>query len=210
MARTKGSRNVGTAERRRQMIDRMRGRLGQWGAARASWRELAAAAEVSLATLSHHFGKRDDVIRAILEANGADGSAPLAVLATPAGEFADSIRLALEHLASGLRVGVGDMIAVGLVEGLRQPGLGEVFVDASLEPIIAAASHRLREHQRRGQMRAADARHAAIQLVAPLLLSHLHQAQLGGAPSHPLDIDALIEDTAQAFVRAYRPEGDGA
>lgn len=185
------------------MIDRMRARLGQRGAARASWRELAAAAEVSLATLSHHFGKRDDVIRAILEANGTDGEEPLAVLASPDGDFPHSTTSALRHLATGLRLGVGEMLAVGLIEGLRQPGLGEVFVDASLEPIIAALAARLAEHQARGQMRTANPRIAAIQLVAPLVLADLHQQQLGGAARHPLSMDELVSQIADSFVHAY-------
>ena len=206
MARTKGTRNRETGDRRREMIDRMRARLGQRGAARASWRELAAAAEVSLATLSHHFGKRDDVIRAILAANGADGAEPLAVLAEPDGDVSHSIRSALGHLATGRRLGVGEMLAVGLIEGLRQPGLGEVFVDASLEPVIAAAAERLRRHQALGEMRDVDPRIAAIQLVAPLILADLHQQQLGGTASHPLSMDGLVGQVAEAFVRAYRLE----
>lgn len=218
MARPKGTRNKETEDRRRQMIDRMRARLGQRGAVRASWRDLAAAAEVSLATLTHHFGKRDAVVQAIIRANGEDGAGPLAVLAEPTGEFAASIRAALDHLAIGLRVGVGEIVAIGLIEGLRQPGVGEVFVDASLEPIIAAMAARLTRHQLRGEMRSVDPRIAAIQLVAPLLLADIHQSQLGGVAGHPLQMAKLVEQVADAFIRAHgvstpindggRPTGD--
>lgn len=204
MARTKGARNLDNDARRREMIERMRSRLGQRGAARASWRELAAAANVSLATLNHHFGRRDDVIRAILEANGSDGVEPLAVLAVPKGDFADSILAAVNHLATGLQFGVGEMVAIGLIEGLRQPGLGEVFVEESLEPIIAAMVHRLDAHQARGDMRRVDSRIAALQLVAPILLADLHQQQLGGAATHPLDMSKVIVGVAESFVRAHR------
>ena len=203
MARTKGSRNKGTRDRRREMIDRMRERLGQRGVARASWRDLASAAGVNLATITHHFGKRDEVIQAILRANGEDGAGPLAVLAEPLHDFTVSIRAALNHLATGLQFGVGEMVAVGLIEGLRQPGLGEVFVDASLEPIIAAMATRLKQHQSRGQMQPIDPRIAAIQLVAPLVLADLHQQQLGGAATHPLSMERLIEQVTDSFVRAF-------
>ncbi len=203
MVRTKGARNLNNDARRSEMIDRMRERLGQRGAVRASWRELAAAADVSLATLNHHFGKRDDVIRAILHANGAAGAGPLAVLATPGEDFAASINAAVAHLAMGFQVGVGDMVAIGLIEGLRQPTLGEVFVEESLEPIIAAMAQRLAKHQAMGQMVVTDTRIAALQLVAPILLADLHQQQLGGEAAHPLDMAEVSASVAGAFVRAY-------
>lgn len=204
MARKAGARNHDHETRRRELLDRMRARLGEVGATRASWRELAAAAGVGLATLNHYFGKREAVVRAILEANGEAGRAPLAVLATPLGPFATSVRHALDHLALGLqRFGVGEMLALGLIEGLRQPGLGPAFVDASLEPVIQAAAARLRAHQEAGEMRAADPRVAALALVAPVILADLHQVQLGGSADHPLAMSDLLDQHTEAFVRAY-------
>lgn len=206
MARTAGARNHDHEARRRELLNRMRARLSEVGASRASWRELAAAAGVGLSTLAHHFGKREDVVRAILLANGEEGRAPLAVLAEPSGPFAPSVRDALDHLALGLRFGVGEMLALGLIEGLRQPGLGPAFVDASLEPVIHAAAARLRAHQERGEMRAADPRVAALALVSPVILADLHQVQLGGAMGHPLAMADLLDQHAGAFVRAYRAD----
>ena len=206
MPRKKGTRNKRYEIRRRALLDQITERLGRTGAMHASWRELAAAAGVGLATLSHYFGKRDDVILAVLEDTQAQGEAPLQVLATPTGPFESSIRDALDHLAEGFRSGgVGTIIAVGLAEGLRHPTLGPAFIDKSLEPIIQAAAHRLAVHQARREMRTGcDPRTAALALISPLLLAFLHQKDLGGEEGHPLDITAFTTQHAEAFVRGYQ------
>lgn len=201
MVRTVGAKNADHEQRRRAMLDKIARRLGQRGATRASWRELAAAAGVSLATLTHYFGKRDDVVRAVLLHNLTKGEKEIAKLATPEGDVARSIRSALDHVAAGLRYGVGEMLAVGLIEGLRHPGLGPTVVDASLEPMIQALANRLRSHQQLGEMRRdVDPRLAALQLLSPLLLAHLHQSQLGGEREYPLEMEALVGHIAEIGV----------
>lgn len=203
MVRTVGAKNADHQARRAAMLDKIARRLGQFGATHASWRELAVAADVSLATLSHYFGKRDDVIQAVLAHNLAKGEKELLTLATPKGSFPESVHAALHHAAAGLRYGVGEMLAVGLIEGLRHPTLGLAFVNTSLEPMIQALRDRLMAHQKAGDMRReADPRLAALQLLSPLVLAHLHQAQLGGAAEHPLDMTALIDHLADGAVRS--------
>ncbi len=58
-------------------------------------------------------------------------------------------------------------------------------------------------HVARGEMRAVDIRHAAVTLIAPLLLAILHQRELGGAAVRLMDFDRFLDDHAAAFVRAF-------
>lgn len=203
MARPEGARDARHAERRSEMIRKMRTRLGEAGATHASWRELAAAAGVGLSTLSHYFGRRDDVVRAVLEQDLSEGAEPLAVMATPSGPFEKSIRDAVDHLAAGLSYGgLSRTYATGLVQCLRHPSLGPAFLDNALEPTIRAVEARLEAHVNRGEM-VGDPRQAALMLISPLLVAHLHQSELGGAQNRPLDLDAFSAALAATFVRAY-------
>lgn len=205
MTRSKGVRNAGYAQRRGEIIARIRERLKQPDATRASWRELAAAAGVSLSTLSHYFGRRDDVVRAVMENDLAGAVEPLATMARPTGRFEQSVADAVEHLADGFRHGgLGQTFATGLIEGLLHSTLGPVFLATALEPSLRAAEARLQHHIDAGEMRGGDPRGAAIMLIAPVVVSFLHQQQLGGEKVRALEIDRFLESHAEAFVRAWR------
>lgn len=208
MARPKGARAADHALRRREMLDRIRARLGS-GGTQASWRDMAAAAGVSLSSLTHHFGKRDDVILALLEDDAEQGVEPLSVMARPGETFRASVEEAVAHLMTGLDYGVGQMLAMGLDEGLGHAVLGPAFLDRSLEPSIRAIEARLQAHIDRGQMRG-DARQAALILVSPLILAHLHQRALGGCDYRALDMPAFAKAHAEAFVRGHAVEADEA
>jgi len=204
MPRPKGSRNLRHDERRGALLALLRARLHRLDGPPPSWRELAAAAGVSLATLQHYFGRREDVVRAVMEADLAGAGGQLAAMAAPSGPFARSIRDALDHMAAGLRHGGLDrLFAAGLVEGLGNPIIGPAFLRSALEPTLQAAETRLGEHVARGEMRAGDTRAAAIALIAPALLAFLHQNTLSGDDLRPLDLDRFVADHAEAFVRAW-------
>lgn len=203
MARPEGARDARHAERRSEMIHKMRTRLGEAGATHASWRELAAAAGVGLSTLSHYFGRRDDVVKAVLEQDLEDGQEPLAVMATPSGPFEKSIHDAVGHLAAGLsHGGLSRTYATGLVQCLRHPSLGPVFLENALEPTIRAVEARLQAHVSLGEM-VGDPRQGALMLISPLLIAYLHQAELGGAETRHLDLDRFSAAVAASFVRAH-------
>lgn len=205
MARQQGTRNARYEERRAELLAKLRERLGQRGDTPASWRELAAAAEVSLSTLSHYFGRREDVVRAIMEDDLRSGTEPLSVMAEPSGPFAQSMADALQHMADGFRFGgLGAVFATGLIEGLRHRALGPAFLDSALEPTIVAVERRLQAHIDRGEMCAVDPRGPAVALVAPVLVVFLHQQELGGRSIRPLDVDSFLSEHADAFVRAWR------
>ena len=206
-ARSRGARNEGFEARRSALIGALRARLRQPGPP-PSLRELAAAAGVTVPTLKHYFGDREGAIRAVmadeLESGAAPGG-PLEVAATPSGSFAASVRALLRHADDGFaHGGLTEAHGMGLAEGLGSPALGADYLRLALDPTIDAFAARLRAHQARGEMRAdVDARAAAVQLLAPLVVARLHQDRLGGRASNPLDLRAMLDQQAEAFVRGY-------
>lgn len=200
MARTKGSTNKDSDARKRQILD------GIWRAMRnakgkpLSWREMAVAGGVGPATLAHHFGKRDDVVAAILTAKRIEGAEPLAILAEPtSSDLKESLTDALEHMILGLtQFDVGDLVGLGLAEGMYHETIGPQFVRDGLEPIIEGLTARLEAHRDRGDIaNEADLRLAAIMLASPVILTYAHQSPLGGAAVIATDLNTLARKTAE-------------
>ena len=207
MARTRGARNEGFEVRRTALIAALRDRLRAVGPT-PSFRELAGAADVSVPTLRHYFADRNGVVRAVMEdelAGGAAPGGPLEIVATPHGPFAESIRALLRHADDGFRYGgLTEAHAMGLAEGLTSEALAADYLRLALDPTIDAFAARLRAHQEAGEMHAdVDARAAAVQLLAPLFVARLHQDRLGGWETGAIDMTAMLDQQAEAFVRGY-------
>lgn len=204
MARSKGSRNAGFEAQRRALAERLRARLADGASPRPSFRELAAAAGVGVATLRHYFGDRDQLLRDVMAVHAPAAAPHLAFLRQPSASFAESIAAASAYIALGLRQKVvAELHAVGLSEGLGRPQIGAAYLREILEPLVEAVEARLSAHMARGEMRPADARAAALGLVSPVVLAHLHQLALGGCDTRPLDLEAFVRTHSEAFVRAY-------
>jgi AcrR family transcriptional regulator len=206
MGRPKGARSEGYESRRREILKRLTLRLSQHDAMHASYRDLAEAAEVSISTLQHYFGRRADIVIAVLIEAHSLGAPYLVHMSRPSGSFETSVRDALHYLRVGFeRFGLDDLHALGFAEGLRNREIGPVFVDQVLEPSINAVTERLAEHQRRGEMlQDEDARMAALLLLSPMLVIFLHQKDLGGRNKYPADLDVMVELHVRAFVIAHQ------
>jgi AcrR family transcriptional regulator len=204
MSRVKGSRNADYAQERERLLAAVRPRLLAPDGAQASFRELAAAAGVSVPTLRHYFGTRESLLKEVMAAMHRDGGPYLLAAATePHGPARESLRWYLDQLLVGWGFGVGDMTAFGLAAGLRQTELGPAYVQELLEPTLQAAESRLARHVADGELRRCDVRHAALSLVCPVLMALLHQHQLSGTRCRPLDMGRLVEEHLDAFLRAY-------
>ena len=206
MGRPQGARSEGYESRRREILKRLTLRLSQHDAMHASYRDLAEATEVSISTLQHYFGRRADIVTAVLIEAHSLGAPYLAHMSRPSGPFETSVRDALHFLRLGFeRFGLDDLHALGFAEGLRNREIGPVFVEQVLEPSIKAVTERLAEHQRRGEMRPyEEARMAALLLLSPMIVLFLHQKDLGGMKKYPADIDAMVELHARTFVIAHQ------
>jgi AcrR family transcriptional regulator len=202
--RPAGSRNADFEETRAGLLRAIRAALSGERLAQASLRELAAAAGASVATLRHYFGSREGVIAACLAELHAQGKPYLLEVAAGAtGDAATSLRWLVQQVLAGLRLGVGDVHALGLHAGMGNETLGPAYVQEILEPTLQAVEARLARHVAAGELRPMNVRHAAIALISPVLVAWLHQAALGGARCRPLDLAAFTEDHVAAFLRAH-------
>lgn len=207
MPRTQGSRNADYAEERTALVTRLRAALVTHPSpAQLSFRQLAALADVSAPTLRHYFANREGVFVAVLEDMHRQGLPYLAAAATlPIADARQSLRWFLESLLFGWRAGVEALHRFGLTAGMGHPVLGPAYVQEILEPTLQALEARLARHVADGTLVARDVRHAALELLSPVVLALLHQDGLGGTRCRPLDVARFVEDLLESFLRAHEP-----
>jgi AcrR family transcriptional regulator len=192
MARVAGARNAQFEERRNALISKAKERLSLQNGQSPSFRELALAAGVSVATLRHYFGDRESLIKAVFAHYLQSGQRHLERTRAPDPSEVDleeSLRDFLQRLVRGWTGGtVGALHRIGLAEGLRHRGTALDYLVDVLEPTLQSL----------------ETRHAALMLISPLLLALLHQHDLGGTRCRPLAVDALIDEHVKVFARAYQ------
>ena len=205
MARPAGSPNADFPAKRAALLDALLAAL--LGAREPpSLRALGRAAGVGVPTLKHYFGDRPAVLAAVFAHAHRDAAEPLRVAATPDGPADSSVPALLRHAWAGfVHGGVGRLHELGLREGLADPAVAAAYRREVLDPTLDAFAARLAAHALKGELAIPDPRRAAAALLGPLLLSHLHQTALAGAPDRPLDTDLMLRDLAAAFLRAHRP-----
>lgn len=206
MGRPAGSRNPDFESARGALLQAALVRLGEPGGKRASFRELAASAGVSVATLRHYFGSREQLVEAVLAWCHFAGQRYLLEVATgPLEPVSESLARLLARMEEGFRHGVDRVHAIGLAEGMGEPVLGPAYLREVLDPTVEAVEARLARHIARGELRAGDVRHMALSLVTPPLLALLHQGVLGGCRTRPLSYSAFCADHVSGFLRAFGP-----
>lgn len=208
MPRTKGVRNPDYESKRAELLDRMLPRFVRRDLERPSMRQLAAAANVTVPTLEHYFGRRIDVVTALLDEYRKRGEARLRMVASAEGDFESSMQAFAHGLVFGMQAGgavrLGDVIAVSLAEGLADPRLGAPALNSIIDPAIDALRERLDHHVANGEMIATNTRAAALMMISPLLMAVLHQDQLGGCNTNPLPLQWLAKEVSASFVRSYK------
>ena len=205
MPRPKGARDAGYPAKRSALLRKLSSRLAAWDETHPSLRQLAVAAQVTVPTLRHYFGSREDLVEAVFGEFRRLGDPYLAESARPKGALGPSIRSYLDELIRAMtqEANLGDVFAVGLAEGMLNRRLGPAYLANMTDPLIDALAQRLSAHQARGEMVAADPVNAALMLIAPVVVACNHQNQMNGRPGRPLDVDRLAEEMTEAFVRAF-------
>jgi len=205
MGRPTGSRNPDFEAHRNALVAAAQARLAEPDGTRASFRELAAAAGVGVATLKHYFGSREGLVAAVLEHwHRAGMPYLLEVAAGPLPPLRKSLDELLERIGEAFQRGRLDEVhAIGLAAGLREPTLGPAYLREVLDPTLEAVEARLARHIARGELRAVPVRHLALSLVSPAVLLLLHQRALGGSHARPLAYKPFASDHVAGFVRAY-------
>ena len=211
MGRRAGSRNADYAQTREALLRALKPTLLAPGGAGLSFRELAAAAGVVPTTLRYYFASREGVVIAMLEYLRREGAEFLRMAASrPAGPVEASLRWFLEStVMAWRRFSVGGAHALGLSAGLGDGQLGPAYVNELLEPTLQAAEARIARHVAEGELGACDVRHAALELLSPVVLGLLHQDNLLGASCRPLALEPFLEDHLARFLRAHAPEASG-
>ncbi len=204
MARKLGDRNRDFEKKREQILDVLEQRVIREDGHRLSMNEMAQAADVSLSTLRHHLGSREELLTLLLERQGSRGARYLAaVTAEPTTGLEESLRHTLHQVVIGLEHGLAETLAHGLSVGLRDPMVGPAFLNNLLEPILQSLEIRLGHHLRRGELIPADLRVAALGLASPVVLGALHQRGLCGDRVRPLSLHYLVDVQVTQFIRAY-------
>lgn len=210
MSRTAGARNRDYDATRDSLSARMADHLANRALATPpTITEMATAAGVSPPTLRHYFGDADGAVAAAIERTGRESAPHLDAAADPGGMGVEqSLRSLLALTVRSWRDhGVGDVVTAGLSLGLSRPALGPVHLTHQLDPLIQAAARRLDAHVARGELPAMDTRGAALSLLAPVVLALLHQDRLGGATSHPMDVEALGDRHARVMLAGWQALG---
>lgn len=204
MGRPAGSRNPDFEEQRRRLLRATLARLGEPDGARASLRELAAAAGVSVATLRHYFASREQLIEEALAMSHGDGKPYLLEVAAGAlPPLRASLTGLLTYFQIGFRSGVDRIHSIGLSAGMQDPRVGPAYLREVFDPTLEAVEARLARHIARGELRPGDVRQMGLSLMGPPLLVLLHQGVLGGSHTRPLSYDAFCADHLEGFLRAY-------
>jgi AcrR family transcriptional regulator len=208
MGRTVGARNAAFELRRNALIEKARSRLALQGAEPPSFRELALACGVSVATLRHYFGSREALIKAVFAHSLASAGRHLRrtrAFEPDVADLEEGLKEFLNRVVMGWTQGmVGALHRIGLAEGLRNPATALDYLVDVLEPTLQALEQRLTRDIERGVIVPCDTRHAALMLLSPLLLALLHQHDLGGTRCRPLALPALVDEHVRVFARAYR------
>lgn len=205
MPRPTGSLNADHDSKRAALVDAMVPVILGAGPERPSMRELARAAGVRPNTLRHYFGDRDGAVRAAFER-----------IATKGGDRQDWARSlsalppreglrALLHgvVAAWERGALGGMHAAGLAEGMGHPALGRTYVERILDPSLRVIESLLTDWTAKGVLSAREPRVAALMLFSPVMVALLHQRELDGAHSRPLDLHAFVEVHVDRFLDGW-------
>lgn len=206
MPRTKGSQNTEHGEIKQRLIEAIENRLVEPGGTCISFREMAAAAGVSVPTLKHYFGTRKEVIAAVMAGRHQRSLLYLHATAT---EFQGDVRASLRWYLEGFtelawtQAKVGKIHAVCLAVGMGDEMLGPAYLAGLLEPTLQAVEARLARHVADQELQPCNVRFAALQLMSPVILVLLHQQELGGSNLRPLDFKAFLDDHIEIFLRGY-------
>ena len=209
VARTRGSRNAGYEEQRSNLARKVREALSQDEGIHASLRELAEAADTSVATLRHYFKDREGLLQGVMECQRAEAAPYLAMSAQAKhGDVRGSLLGFLQGLSTAwFKHGVGKMYASTLALGLGSNAVGPSYVNHVLEPLLQTGESLLRQHLERDEVVVEDVRQASLMLISPVVFALLHQDSLLGAQCRPLDLPQYLVTHVDAFLRAFPARG---
>ncbi len=194
--------------KQRQILDGARLVFLEVGFERACMDVIAARAEVSKATVYHHFRDKQHLfVACALEKSREMRDRLAALLRAPSGDVEQDLRqlgeALLRFLVSRDALALRRMI---LAESQRFPELGKAILEdgAFATRARVAANHATRAAA--GELRIEDPRLAAFQFVALCQGDLYLEVEFGVVPDPPEErIRESVRGAVRTFLRAYRP-----
>ncbi len=193
--------------KRRQILDGARQIFLEVGYERACMDHIAARAEVSKATVYHHFRDKQRLFvacaleksRELRERLAALLEAPSGDVERDLGQFGETfLRALLSHDSLALR-------RVILAEAPRFPELGKALLEDGPLATRARLAEYLRSRAAAGALRIEDPRLAAFQFVSLCQGDLVLYAEFGVMTTPPEErIRAAVRGAVRTFLRAYR------
>ncbi|WP_148612670.1 TetR/AcrR family transcriptional regulator [Nocardioides rubriscoriae] len=202
MGRPAGSRNRDYEQTRRDLALRLSQHLVRDGGEPATLADLAQAAGVSATTLKHYFGDRNGIFTAVMESVRADGAIYLEQARRPAGRSPERsvTDLLLGTIEAWRRYGLGRLFASSLALSLGNGDRGPAFLSGLLEPLLDGTEQLIGAHVADGRLPVCSERAVALSLVSPVVMALLHQDNLGGAGTRPLDVEEFASTHAHLIL----------
>ncbi|MFF7888970.1 TetR/AcrR family transcriptional regulator [Streptomyces sp. NPDC007896] len=235
MARTAASSSTATADRatprgridkRQAILDAAFTVFANRGYARACMEEIAEAAGVAKHTVYNHFGDKESLFHAAMEATGnavmgenlavaerltADGAGRAATGKAGAGEGSDPVRSCLEDVAHGLLQQCCDPRSWALrrllyAEITRFPELLEAVWGRGADRLRQTLADRMARLSLAGGLCACDPVEAAEQFLALLTGPMEARSQLGTRHVPAAELDTVAEAAVRTFLRAFQAD----
>jgi AcrR family transcriptional regulator len=204
VGRPTGTLNKDHADTRADLARRLAQRLLTAEGKLPSLRTLADGAGVDPGTLRHYFSDRTGAVKAAMETLAPLGDEFQATARMLSGlPPEDALKTLLGLITRGWPGVLGQMHAMGFVEGLVDGALGQAYLAAMLEPTLAIVEELLTTLSSRNALNVPEARFAALALVSPVLVACFHQVQLEGRACRPLDLDAFVEAHVRGFMLGH-------
>lgn len=202
VGRPPGSRAHDYEEKRRDLVHAVRRACLETPTEQRSLRDIAAACGVSPPTLSHYFGDRAGMVRAVLEQSLRDAARHFAEAERADGPLADRVAQELRTFHDAFtRFGLDRLNTWGMTEGLADERAGTAYLEFLLEPTLQGAEAWITRYRDAGEIpETVNPRFAALALYSPCIVLFLHQNHLGGRDFRPADVEAFIEEHAPRFL----------
>jgi TetR/AcrR family transcriptional repressor of mexJK operon len=196
----------GRVEKRRAIMDAARRVFFANGFVETSVDTVAAEAGVSKQTIYNHFGDKRALFLAVVTA--VQEEAAVAAQGMPAPPESEDLEIGLRQLARVMieTALVGDIVAlrrIVIAERARDPELLTAFARprSAFDDLFADG---IRERVRIGVLDVDDAALAARQFLTLTVQESLLRSELGTRPLTPGEIEQIVNDGVQLWLRAYR------
>lgn len=206
--RTRGALNQSHQQKRERILAKIHKDIANQGLESFGMRQFARSAGTSVNTLQHYFGTQHELTAALFERIHQSGSAyTQAVPLLARLPVKEALVELLSQIVGAWRPGaLQHLHRLGIHLGLGDPKVGSLYIDNVLEPTLQAVETLLLAFQKSGALsKTMNPRFASLALMSPILLALLHQNDLEGRRCRPLDLNALVDAHAKAFVRGWSP-----